>query len=344
MKRIVYHSMTMSIALSALLYGQAWSAGGDGNSARPAHIEGRIEETANPQARLPIKLTKLKAEQPILDTTPAPPPPVLHGGVEQKEVTQAGNLSPMQPESDHQAASPLQGSAGELAGEISRESFSPDMMGFWAGRLTIVSEYHKPELSVDPERQQGQSGVAIFHFIQDGANVHLKPATVFLPPIIKALKDTRMRPETYEALEEKAEARGRPVDPEQMVMRNPIISLGNYCWVKLDGSRRTSTVTANSIHTLGPGVAEQDMVDRLETQSADRRDTSGYAEVVCRFTQSGAQSHFVQVAQIYYADDRSIDRRMLLEGTLTRDWQAYADFICRQLRRPWDVIVQSHDL
>ena len=351
MKRIFYRATALSLALSTLLSGQIWAAesSSDSPAARTAHIEGRIEETASPDAKLPVRLTRLKAEQPILDTTPPLAPPLLHGGVKQLQsnITETNNLSTraMQPEFDHNAtASPMQGSETLLTSQISQESFSPDMMGFWAGKLTIVSEFHKPQVTVEPERQQGQAGVAIFHFIQDGYNTRLKPATVFLPPTIKALKNTRMSAEALEAMEQKAEVSGHPVDPDQMVKRNPIISLGSYDWVKLDGSHRTSTMTANTVHTLGPGVVEQDIVDRLEGQSAGQEDLSGYAEVVCRFTQTGSLTQFVQVAKINYATDRSINSRMVLEGTLSRNWQAYADAICEQLHRPWNTIVEKHNL
>jgi hypothetical protein len=316
MKKIAYGSTALILALVTIPGGRA---GADEpvckkDAAATVFIQGRIEETATASDMLPVRLTRLKSEQPIPDEMPASP------------------------------EKPLQGEAVELGSRLSSDSFPEEMVGLWAGRLTIVSEYHKPGLTVEPERQLGQSGVAVFHFIQDGSRVILKPATVFLPPVVKPLKETRFSSEAFESMEEKATTRGVPVDPEKLVRRNPIISLGSYSWVKLDGSHRTSSVTANTIHNLAQGVVEQDLVDKLETQTAEGQNVSSYAEVVCRFKRTGSDSQFVQVARIFYAVDRSISRRIVLEGNLSSNWQPYADEISGQVRRPWEAIVQKHNI
>lgn len=141
-----------------------------------------------------------------------------------------------------------------------------------------------------------------------------------------------------------AALRGRALNPNQILTRNPTIPLGSYEFDKITGAVFTSTLTANSIRTLSPGVVEQDIVTRRDGRRASGRPSTGYAEIICRFRQIGPDTQFVQVAKIAYAADRTIVRRLLLEGTLARNWQPYAAAISRQLNRPWQQIAQRHDI
>jgi len=278
------------------------------SSTNSAYITGRIEQTESPQATLPLALTKLKAETPKMDVVP---PTVLKGGV------------------------------SELS---SQTSFPPSLLGFWGGALKIVSEYHRSTAPPDPDRTPGTVGMVVFHFYQDGKDIKLKPATVFLPHIAKPLKDCFLDPDVLQAMEERAAERGRELNPNRIMERNPVISLGAHNWARLNGATSKATVTANTLHNLSPDVIEQDVVDRNEGSTASGRDTGGYIEVICRFEKTGPDSEFVRVAKVVYNTDRTILRRVLLEGALTRNWQEYADRISRQLNQPWERIVQRNDI
>jgi hypothetical protein len=285
-------------------------SGNDSNSSKAAPLEGRIEQTADFKVPLPAGLTKLKALVPKMDTTHRP---VLKGGVT------------------------------ELGSEVVESSFSSDMLGFWGGELKITSIYHARPFA-DGQQREGITGLVVFHFVKDGNDIKLKPATIFMPHVRKRVRDSVFRPARLEQMKETANQTGKDIDPDQLLERNPVISLGSGEWARLGGATGKATITANTLRTLGTGIVEQDIVSRYEHNSAVGDKRSGYLEVICRFKQTGPDSRFVQVAKVGYAANGTMIRRVLLEGIVTRDWQPTADKISKQVNRPWQRIVLIHDI
>lgn len=288
----------------------AEEATSNGGSIRVAPLEGRIEQTADFKVPLPAKLTVLKAQVPKMDTS-------------------------------HRSA--LQGGVSKLASELSEESFPENMLGYWGGTLKIASIYHMRPLP-DVYEREGSTGLVVFHFVKEGSEVKLKPASIFMQPVTKRLQDSVFRPARLEQMKEMAKSTGKKIDPNQLLDRNPIISLAGGEWAKLGGATGKATMTSNTLHTLDKGVIEQDIVSKYEQTGPAGGRRSGYLEVICRFKENGSDSRFVQVAKIRYAANGAMSRRVLFEGTVTRDWQKTADKISTQLNRPWDRIALMHDI
>jgi hypothetical protein len=278
------------------------------SSSKSQYILGRIEQTADSNAKLPITLIK---QTPKMDLAP--------------HVVHKGNVSTLQT-------------------GVSESSYPPYVLGLWGGVLTVVSQYDKPNLQRSTDRRPGTQGLVIFHFLNSGNEIMLKPSTIFLPTISKKLKDCLMPSEELEAMKERAARRGMSLNPNRLMTRNPTIVLGNGDWVKLNGSTYQNTVTANTIRTLSKGIVEQDIVSMYRAQNSAGQTRVYYTEVICRFQQRNSDSEFAQVARITYDSDRTIARRVVLEGVVNRNWQKYAEAISQQLKRPWETIAQRHDI
>ncbi len=273
-------------------------------------IIGRIEATATEDATLPERLTKLQAEIPKLDTTDRKP--------------LLGNVA--------------------VSGVDDEPSFPSYILGRWGGQLTITSIFSTNPMSNEPDRVKGKAGLAIFSFAQQGSAVVLKPTTVFLPPSHRRIADCSFAPRELDRMKREAREKGVEIDPNQVIPRNPQILFGAHYDVKLDGSDEQVQITANNLTQLADDVVEQDIVTRRESNSASGRNLVTYNESIIQFRKLDTNTEFVRAAKISYGRNRQMNHRLVIEGTITRDWQSIADKIAAQLNRPWSDIEKAHDL
>ncbi len=112
----------------------------------------------------------------------------------------------------------------------------------------------------------------------------------------------------------------------------------------MDGTSQTAEVTANTVHAVEDGIIEQDIVKRLETHLPDGRQRITYEESVLQFKQVSGDVQAVRAARVSYNGDRVMIRKLVLEGSINRRWQPFADQISAQLNKPWDVIEKFQDI
>lgn len=202
--------------------------------------------------------------------------------------------------------------------QLASSTFPQEWAGYWGGTLTMKSNYDWQNKAPRPAFAEGQSGMTIFNFVKGSDFMYHKPPTIFF----------------------KSESSGF----SQNLNSVPTIKLGNLIWTKPDGSSHNEVVLGIKVLKNKQGEIQEDTSKEIEHHAPGALDTKYYSLVISRIKESSPGSLNVQIERIQYGADQVVRTRQVMEGTLTRDWQSYANAICQQTRRKWENVIKEFDI
>lgn len=284
-------------------------SGFDGKAETPQSarkpLEGRLEEIGKPSNILPIQLTdKIHKNQPL------------------KFILETPQLAPVKAQLLKTGISRLQAKAT-----------LPDFfVRTWGGHLKILQrEIFKPD-PADSRLVLNEEGVVVVRFLKNEDAVDVAPTAIFF--------QRRNVDKYHHMLRREADFDPNEDLKPEVYFDYPVIALGHNEWKTNTGSTWEDQLLHNSLQMIGTNSAEEDVV------FARSRDGKfyGYRETIVRFTWRSQNNIFMQAAVVDYQGDRSVRKSTRLEGTITPDWEPFAEEISGITRLTWPKTVSVYHL
>lgn len=255
----------------------------------------------------------------------------LTGKVETKQLTgqvAAGSvvLQKQTPQLDRRI---LDGRVDAFYADISYPEY---LLGKWGGPIEVVwVDDRKPKPNdiddIPKEYVKGTVGKVVLEFQKQNQSVVLKPTCVYFPAhdvSYQTFLKQGLRPDGVHP-EDAIESKYRVFNA---------VSLNNLKGYFYNGSISRQKLVANSLKTLRRGVVEQDMVVRAYRDQEFR----GYQETVLRFTWYTRNRIYLQVALAFFDKTGVVERRSLIQGWITPNWQKVANELSIDYELPWEKI------
>ena len=229
--------------------------------------------------------------------------------------------------------------------QLVASSFPQAWIGYWGGSLTVKSVYDWQNKAPRPAYAPGQSGVAVFNFVKGSDFVYHKPPTIFFKGETRSLGEVANAPDSLLQRQAQARAAGfASLDPNQKLNSIPTLKMGNVSWRMLDGSTHSETVKAIKVLKSSADLYQEDINKDVEHIATNAPPAKYSSLIISRIKQASPDSLSVHIEKITCGADRVVRTRQVMEGTLTRGWQNYANTISQETHRPWNKIIVEFDI
>jgi hypothetical protein len=297
-------------AMSGQLLGHSSELAGHATQeGKSTKLQGRLEQIAQPDAKLPLELTsQINKNRPLADIQPIKQIPRF--AVMPKPTVLKGNLTSLS----------------------AMTSFPDFLVGTWGGHLRVLTrDVFQPEIA-DARLAVDELGTVVVRFVKEEDNVNVIPPSIFFTRRLVDRKHHMMRREGNPNVKEDL----RP----EVYNDYPIVDMGSKHWHNAVGGQWQDDVLHHSLQRLGENGAEQDTVFEHTKDGA----SYGYRETVARYTWVNKTKILMQAAVVDFALDRSIKKRTTVEGYIVPEWHPFAEEISSIAALSWADIVKFYDL